>query len=313
MKLPKKVNIYEVGPRDGFQNESKFIETEKKIDIINRVVDSGIRQIEIGSFVHPKAVPQMKDTETVIKKIKRKEGATLRALVPNLKGTERAINAGVDKIKLMFSATESHNISNANKSRDESFIEFEKCVVLAKEHNIPVAGGMAVAFGCPFEGDVPINELKILTKKWLSIGVSELVLADTTGMANPLQVYSLCSELRKTYPEVNWYLHLHNTRGLALANIVAAMQAGIVSFDSSFAGLGGCPYAPGASGNASSEDIVHMCEEMGIKTGIDLDKAIELAKLVKDLVGHETESYMLRAGKVKDLIKEKPKEQKKMC
>ncbi len=309
MNLPRKVLICEVGPRDGLQNEKVFIETGQKVELINRAAAAGLALIEIGSFVHPKAIPQLRDMDDVAKQIAKKEGVEYRALVLNLKGAERAIAAGVPKIKLTLSATESHNRSNLNNSIAGSLEGFGACLALAREHGIPVSGAISVAFGCPFEGEVPERQIIYIARELITLGIREISLADTTGMANPSQVYSRVSAILDRFPDITWNLHLHNTRGMALANIVMAMQAGITRFDASFAGLGGCPYAPGASGNVATEDLVHMCREMGIDTGIDLDKMIDLARYVRDLVGHETDSFVLKAGKCSDLAGYRPKGQ----
>jgi len=311
LKLPKKIVVCEVGPRDGFQNEKGFIPTEKKVEIINKVADAGFKVIEIGSFVHPKAVPQLIDIDEVATLINRKQGVEYRALVTNVKGVERAIKAGVNKIKLAVSASESHNLSNFNRKPEETIEGFKQCITLARGNDISVSAAIATSFGCPFEGKIPAGQIEKLVKCFLDFGINEISLSDTTGMANPTQVNNLCSQMIEKFPEVKWILHFHNTRGMALANILAGIEAGATWFDGAFSGLGGCPYAPGASGNVASEDLIHMCDEMGIETGIDLDKAIEIARVVKECVGHETDSYMLKAGKAKDLIPDKPKTQSK--
>lgn len=309
MRLPKEVVVCEVGPRDGIQNEKIFIPTEKKVELINRATDAGYKVIEIGSLVHPKAVFQLADTDEVFSLIDIKQGVEYRVLATNLKGVERAVAAGIKKVKLTVSASESHNISNFNRKPEETIAGFEACVNLAAKNKIDVSGAISTAFGCPFEGGIPLAQIKKLVKRFLSIGITEISLSDTTGVANPDIVYNRCSEMIKSFPKVKWILHFHNTRGMALANIVAGMQAGVTCFDGAFSGLGGCPYAPDASGNISSEDLVHMLEEMNIQTGVDLDKAIELGRYVKELVKHETDSCMLKAGKSSDLIKERPKKQ----
>ncbi len=312
MKLPKYVTICEVGPRDGFQPEKVIISTEGKIDVINLVTDSGISVIEIGSFVHPKAVPQMADTDEVAKKITKHSGTQYRALVSNLKGVERAIACGIDRIKLTHSASDSHNLSNFNQPIAQSVEGFKICLELARKHHLIVSGAISVAFGCPFEGKIPVEKLKIYVKQFQEYGIDELSLSDTTGMGNPRQVYDMMADMVQSFPDIKWLLHMHDTRGMALPNILAAMQAGVTRFDASFSGLGGCPYAPGASGNVATEDLVHMLHEMGVETGINLDLAIESAKLAKKLVGHETDSRLLKAGKVSDLVLTRPCGQNKI-
>jgi len=312
MQLPKKVTICEVGPRDGFQQEKTIIPTAAKVDIINRVAASGVQVIEIGSFVHPKAVPQMADSDEVARRIEKMPGVQYRPFLTNLKGVERALACGLDRIKLSHAASESHNLSNFNQTIEQTVKGFEACVELAVKHNAVLSAALTVSFGCPFEGKVPLENIKAHVRRLNEYGIYEISLADTTGMANPNQVYGMMSDLVQTFPEVKWILHMHDTRGMALANILAAMQAGVSWFDASFSGLGGCPYAPGASGNVATEDLVHMLHEMGIETGIDLDQAIETARLARALVGHETDSRMLKAGKVSDLVLEKPKGQNKI-
>ncbi|MBV1756393.1 MAG: hydroxymethylglutaryl-CoA lyase [Dethiosulfatibacter sp.] len=312
MKLPKEIIICEVGPRDGFQNEKTPIKIEDKIKSIDMASEAGFRVIEIGSFVHLKAVPQMADTDEIARMIKKKPNVEYRALAANLLGIERAYKAGVKKVKLTVSASESHNISNFNRKPKESVKIFKECVDLAKKYDIEVSGAISTSFGCPFEGEISIERIDELVLEFVKLGIKEISLSDTTGVANPKEVYEKCLYFKTKYKDLKWILHLHNTRGMALANVLAGMGAGIIFFDSSFAGLGGCPYAPGASGNLATEDLVHMLQEMDIKTGINIDKAIETGKFIKKIVGHDTDSYVLKAGKVKDLVKEKPKKQNKI-
>jgi len=307
--FPKKVSICEVGPRDGLQNEKTILSINDKADLINSAIDAGYKIIEVGSFVHPKAIPALADTDEVFKMINKKEDVEFRVLITNLKGVERAIKVGVKKVKLTVSASESHNISNFNKKPEETIKGFKECCELARKNGIVVSGAISTSFGCPFEGDISINAIDKIIGEFIKLNILEISLSDTTGMANPKDVYEKCLYVKEKYPQIKWNLHFHNTRDMGLANIISAMEAGMTNFDASFSGLGGCPYAPGASGNVCSEDIVQMLEEMGIETGINLDKTIVLAKKVEKLVGHKTESYMLKAGKVKDLVKMKPKRQ----
>ncbi|MBN2286313.1 MAG: hydroxymethylglutaryl-CoA lyase [Tissierellales bacterium] len=306
MFFPGKITICEVGPRDGFQNEKGVISLEDKIFCINQATESGYQVIEIGSFVHPKAVPQMSDTDEIAKHIKRKDDVQYRALVTNLRGIERAASCGVNKVKLTVSASESHNMTNFNKKPYETINDFQACVELADKYNMSVSGAISTAFGCPFEGPISLDRIAELVESFMRIGIHEISLSDTTGVANPKQVYERSQILTNRYSNIKWFLHFHNTRGMALANVVAGMSAGITHYDAAFAGLGGCPYAPGASGNLSSEDLVHMLHEMGIETGVNLDQAIKLGAYVKKMVNHDTDSYILVAGKVSDLVKEKP-------
>lgn len=307
----KEVIITEVCPRDGFQSVSEWIPTEEKVRIINQLIDCGYKQIEVTSFVHPKAIPQLKDADEVLKQIKRSENVKLRALVPNTRGLERAIAAGVDKVKLMLSASDSHSISNANCKTEEAIQKFEPLVELAGKSGMKVSGSISVAFGCPYEGEIPIERLVMICERYGSLGINEISLADTTGMANPLRIKNTVRELRKRFPDVTFSLHLHNTRGMAFANAVAGWEEGIIHFDSSAGGLGGCPYAPGASGNIASEDLIHGFEEMGIKTNLSLDSVLEAAKDLQQSLPQYVDSFILKAGKCSELSAS-PKGQQKV-
>ena len=302
MNWPKRVIFCEVGPRDGLQNEPCMLSVEQKIALIEGAANAGVPIIEVGSFVHPKAVPQMSDTDEVAVRMQRKAGVEYRCLVSNKKGVERALASGIKKVKLMLSASESHAKANLNKSISELLDGFAACVEFARANGAEVSGAISTAFGCPFEGKIPASRLADITKRFCDLGITELSMSDTTGMANPRQVYDTASLMLDGFPDVRWFLHFHNTRGMALANIAAGLNAGVIRYDASLAGLGGCPFAPGASGNVASEDVLHMLGEMGIETGIDLDKMIALAKQLQSWVGHSTDSSVLRAGKVSDLV-----------
>lgn len=301
VQWPEKVIFCEVGPRDGLQNEPSTLAVERKIALIEGVADAGVKIVEVGSFVHPKAVPQMADTDEVARTFRRVEGVEYRALVANLKGVERAMASGITKVKLTVSASESHAKANLNKTPRELIEGFKECAAFAAAHGMEVSGAVSTAFGCPFEGKVPPSQIREIASRMHDLGLTELSLSDTTGMANPRQVFDLSSMMMKEFPDVRWFLHFHNTRGMALANIVAGMQAGVVRFDGSLAGLGGCPYAPGASGNIASEDMIHMFHEMGIETGIDLGHIIALAGQLRDWVGH-ADSAVLKAGTCAELV-----------
>jgi hydroxymethylglutaryl-CoA lyase len=311
MRLPKRAYILEVGPRDGFQAEKAWIPTERKIEIIDALSKTGLPEIQATSFVHPKAIPQLADAEAVMKGIHRPAGMHYRVLVPNLKGLQRALALKPDKVHFMNSVTESHNHSNANRSVDESLDQIAEMFAVAKEASVPVVGGMACAFGCPFEGEVPIEQLERVARRYVEIGIREIGPADTIGVANPRQVYDVMSHLVDKFPEVTWNLHLHNTRDMALANVVAALQAGVSRFDGAVGGLGGCPYAPGATGNIATEDMVNMLQEMGVETGIDLDALIAVAKRLQEVINHPLDSCMVKAGRCTDL-KPAPREQQKV-
>jgi len=301
IQWPEKIIFCEVGPRDGLQNEPSVLSVEKKTALVEGAADAGVKIIEIGSFVHPKAVPQMADTDELAGKFRRAAGVEYRTLVANLKGVERALASGITKVKLTVSASESHAKANLNKTPRELIEGFKECTAFAAANGIEVSGAISTAFGCPFEGKVPPSQVKEIAGRMHDLGLAELSLSDTTGMANPRQVFDLSSMMRKEFPDVKWFLHFHNTRGMALANTVAGMQAGVIRFDGSLAGLGGCPFAPGASGNIASEDMIHMFHEMGIETGIDLDRIISLAKQLRDWVGH-SDSSVLKAGTCADLV-----------
>ncbi|QQK81724.1 hydroxymethylglutaryl-CoA lyase [Salicibibacter cibi] len=309
--LPNEVTIWEVLPRDGFQMESDWIPTEEKIRIIRHLAQTGIKHIEATSFVHPRAIPQLKDAESVIKGVQDLNNITFRALVPNLKGAERAIDAGVRKLKLLLSSTDSHSLNNSNSTVKEAQEKLLPIVDFATTKNVEVSGSLTVAFGCPYEGEVPVDKIIPLIERYNEMGIKEVSLADTTGMGNPIQVYEVLGKLRKTFPDSMFTLHLHNTRGMAFANALAGLSQGVTSFDSSTAGLGGCPYAPNAAGNIATEDLVHGFHEMNIQTGIDVDKLVDAASGVAKTFGHDGGSFVLKAGQNKDLHV-KPKRQKKM-
>lgn len=301
---PNKVTICEVGLRDGLQNEKRIFSVEEKLQLLNAVVESGVKIIEVGSFVHPKAVPAMADTDKLVQAMEKVNGVEYRVLVPNLKGVERAHASGISKVKLTVSASEAHCINNFNKKPLEMMESFHECVDFAAKNNMEVSGAVSTSFGCPFQGKVPVAQVKNVVREFLKLGITELSLSDTTGMANPRQVFELGTHMRKTFPQVKWVMHFHNTRDMALANIVAGIQSGITTFDGAFAGLGGCPFAPGASGNVSTEDVIHMLHEMGIDTGVNLEKVMATARLAEQLAGHQASSAVLKAGRCEDLTKQ---------
>lgn len=306
MDLVKKITICEVGPRDGLQNEATILTIEQKVEIIKDMIDAGFKVIEVGSFVSPKAVPQMANTDEVFKLIPMIDGVEYRTLIANVKGVERAVACGCKKVKLNVSASKAHNLANLNMTPEESVEGFKACVDKALANNIEISGSISMAFGSPWEKEIPVQDVKDIVQAYLNVGITEISLSDASGMAYPSQVYEICTEMKREFPQVNWWLHFHNTRGLGIANIVAGMQAEITQFDTSFAGVGGCPFVPGAAGNVSTEDVIHMCDEMKVETGIDLDKAMVISKKIVEIVGHSTDSYLLRAGKSKDLIRELP-------
>jgi len=297
MKLPARVTICEVGTRDGFQIEPDFIPTEVKIEIVDRLSEAGVPSIEVTSFVHPKVVPQLRDAEAVMAAIHRRPGTRYSALVPNDKGAVRAIDAGVDEIHTVISASESHNLANVNMTVGESLEKLKAVMQVAERARVPVSCGISTSFGCPFEGDVPITQLERVVGALAGMGARSIGLADTTGMANPRQVGLVLEHLVPRFPGVTWTLHTHDTRAMAIPNILAAIEHGVIHFDSSIGGLGGCPFAPGASGNVCSEDLVHCLHAMGVETGIDLDRLIAVSRRVQEVVGRALPGQIVKAGK----------------
>ena len=302
MKLPSSITLCEVGLRDGLQNETYILNTEQKLEMLRGLIDAKFPVIEVGSFMHPRAVPQMANTDEVFKAIGDVPGVELRALIPNLRGIQRAIDCGCKKVKLNVSASRQHNLKNLNMTPEESVAGFASCVDAAVENGIAISGSISMPFASPWEGRITEEDVDAIIEAYLKVGITEISLSDTSGMAVPNQVYNLCCHIKEKYPQATWWLHFHNTRGLAMANIMAAMEAGMDRFDSSFGGLGGCPFVPGAAGNISTEDVLHLCEESGIATGIDITKVIELSRKLKELLNHDMDSSILRAGRSCDLI-----------
>jgi hydroxymethylglutaryl-CoA lyase len=301
--LPSRIRLCEVGLRDGLQNEPKILSVSEKLKLAEGLIEAGFKVIELGSFMSPKAVPQMADTDQLFRLLNNVEGVELRALVANKKGIERAIDCGCKKVKLNVSASKGHNLANINKTPRETVASFAENVDLAIKNGLEVSGSISMPFGSPWEGLIPIEDVEEIVEAYVEVGIMEISLSDASGMATPKQVYDICSSMQKKYPFVKWWLHFHNTRGMAIANIIAAMEAGITNFDTALGGTGGCPFVPGAAGNVSSEDVVHMMDEMGIDTGVDILKLIELSRGLLAELGHEGDSYILKAGRSKDLLK----------
>ena len=300
--LPTAITRCEVGQRHGQQHEKTILPTEQKVELLRGLIDAGFKVIEVGSFMHPKAVPQMADTDEVYKAIGDAPGVELRALIPNLRGVKRAVDCGCKKVKLNVSASRQHNLKNLNMTPEQSVAGFADCVQAAKENGIAISGSISMPFASPWEGRIPLSDIESIIDAYLNVGITEISLSDTSGMGVPNQVYQMCVRVREKYPQATWWLHFHNTRGLAIANILAAMEAGMTQFDGSFGGLGGCPFVPNAAGNISTEDVLNMCDEMGVETGVDIVKVMELSRKMKELLGHDLDSYILRAGRAKDLI-----------
>ncbi|MCS0669982.1 hydroxymethylglutaryl-CoA lyase [Cytobacillus firmus] len=300
--MKKNITITEVVTRDGLQIEPMIVETEYKISMVKRLIESGIKRIEVTSFVHPKYVPQMSDAEAVMKGLTdRPEDVALCTLALNERGVERAITAGTDEINFTFSASETHNQKNARRSVAESLNNINSLIRRAEEVKLPVNIGIATSFGCPFEGIYKTERILELVRQLTDMGVQSVLLADTTGMAHPRQIRETCSQVLDQFPEIKLQLHLHNTRGMGAANVLAGIEAGVTHFDSSLAGIGGCPFAPGASGNICTEDVVHMLELMGYETGIDIDKMILAARDLEKKLNKQLPGQVMKAGKSVDL------------
>ena len=301
MNHPGYAEITEVGPRDGFQAERGFIPTAQKIEFIDRSIDAGVPRIEATSFVSPRAVPQLADAEEVLRGVHRGRGAVLAALVPNKRGALRAAEAGVDEMVVFLSATESHNRKNVNRSIEESLAGFEEVARVAEEAGTPVRGAISTAFGCPFEGDVPAVRVAGIARRFQALGFAGASLGDTTGMATPPLVAAAVRAVRAAAPELGLGLHFHNTRGIGLANVMAGLGLGVDKYESSFGGIGGCPFAPKATGNVCTEDLVYLLEEMGIDTGVDLRGLAGVARDVEAAVGYELPGQIMKAGLRLDL------------
>ncbi|EMI09578.1 MAG: hydroxymethylglutaryl-CoA lyase YngG [Anoxybacillus sp.] len=288
-----RVTVKEVGPRDGLQNEPTFIQTEDKIAWINQLSQTGLTYIEVTSFVHPKWIPQLADAYEVASRIERVEGVTYAALVPNKKGLEGALAANIDEVAVFMSASETHNRKNINKSMEETYVVLKEVIDEAKRENKTVRGYVSTVFGCPYEGTVSIERVISVSERLFELGIDELSLGDTIGVANPVQVQQTLERLLKRFPAEKIALHFHNTRGMALANVFASLQMGITIFDSSLGGLGGCPYAPGASGNLATDDLVYMLTQMGIECGVQLEPLTEAARWIEEKIGRPLTSHHL--------------------
>jgi hydroxymethylglutaryl-CoA lyase len=293
-KWPKQVRIKEVGPRDGLQNEKAAISTEDKIAWINQLSKTGLTYIEITSFVHPKWIPQLSDALEVATRIERAPGVTYAALVPNQKGLEKALAAQVDEVAVFMSASETHNRKNINKSIEETFPVLEEVVRAAKQEGKTVRGYVSTVFGCPYEGNVSVEQVIRVSERLFDMGIDELSLGDTIGVATPKQVQELLEIVLKRFSKEKLAMHFHDTRGTALANILISLEMGITTFDSSLGGLGGCPYAPGASGNVATDDLVYMLHGMDIATGIDVERLTEAALFIQEKIGRPLSSRYLQ-------------------
>ncbi len=292
----KFVTVTEVGTRDGFQAEPEFIATADKVATINGLIDAGVRSIEATSFVSPRALPQLADAAEVLAQVHRNPNVRLAVLVPNARGAERAAAAKADMMVGFISASESHCKTNLNKSIDQAIADFAEVVPIARQWDIKLRGAVATAFGCPFEGEVSLNNILKIVGSYDAHGIRNITFGDTTGMATPPVVTRVVDAVRNKYPDMEIALHFHNTRGVGLANVMNGLQLGVREFESSIAGLGGCPFAPGATGNICTEDLVYLLEECGYETGIDLEKLIGVAKQVEQMMGRQLPGQMMKAG-----------------
>lgn len=295
-----RIHFNEVVTRDGFQIEPNFIPTDDKVALVNELSQCGYAKIEVTSFTSAKAIPMLRDAEEVMGRIHRQPGVEYTVLVPNVRGAERALESRADEFNLVMSTSETHNWTNLRMPREKSFASLREVIALAGGR-VPINVSLSACFGCPMEGDVPADEVMRWAHRFAELGVRGLTICDTTGMAHPRQVASMCTALRQQFPGLQLTLHFHNTRGMGLANVVAAADAGIDRFDGSLGGLGGCPYAPGASGNICSEDAIHMLEAMGFATGIDLERLLPIARRLPAIVGHEVPGQVAKAGRTCDL------------
>jgi hydroxymethylglutaryl-CoA lyase len=294
----KRIFIQEVVTRDGFQAESRFVPTEVKIALINRLSQAGYAKVEVSSFTSPKAIPMLADAEAVMRGIERIPGVEYTALIPNLKGAERALNVGVDEFNLVMSVSEAHNHANLKMSCEDSFQALNSVIQLAHANQTATNVSLSTSFGCPMSGVTPLQDLMLWIQRFADLGVRGISLCDTTGMAHPAQVKAICETVLTQYPALQWTLHFHNTRGMGLANALAALNSGIDRFDASLGGLGGCPYAPGATGNICTEELVHMFDLMGLDTQMQIDRLLAISTDLQTLVGRTLPSQLLMAGKV---------------
>ena len=299
--MGNRIFIHDVVPRDGFQIEPSWIPTERKIEIIDLLSATGVAKIEATSFVSPKAVPNLRDAAEVMAGIRRNPAVEYVALVPNARGAERALAAKMDEIVLVVSASETHNRANVRRSVADSFAGFGEVLDVLQGSNTGVVGAIATAFGCPFEGVVPEAQVIDCIARYVDLGVRSVTFGDTTGVANPRQVEQLVRTVSRRFPDVELTLHFHNTRGMGLANVVAGIGAGVARFEGCLGGLGGCPFAPGATGNVCTEDVVHMLQCMGYDTGVDLERLLAASRRLGEIVGHELPGQVVKAGKSSDV------------
>ena len=295
-----RIYFNDVVTRDGFQIEPNFIPTDDKVRLIDELSQCGFAKIEVTSFTSPKAIPMLRDAEEVMGRIKRVPSVEYTVLVPNLRGAERAFESKADEFNLVMSTSETHNLANLRMTREKSFAGLAE-VIKYVDGRTPINVSLSTSFGCPMEGDVPQKVVEGFAQRFADLGVRGLTICDTTGMANPAQVISMSESMQKLFPEMQVTMHFHNTRGMGLANVLAAVQSGITRFDGSLGGLGGCPYAPGASGNISSEDAIHMLDAMGYDTGMNISNLLAIARELPAIVGHSVPGQVAKAGRTCDL------------
>ncbi|ABM38803.1 hydroxymethylglutaryl-CoA lyase [Polaromonas naphthalenivorans] len=300
MTAKKRIFFNEVATRDGFQIEPGFIPTDDKVALVDALSDCGYAKIEVTSFTSPKAIPMLRDAEEVMGRIRRAPGVEYTVLVPNLRGAERALESRADELNLVMSVSETHNLANLRMPREKSFAALLD-VICHVDGKTPINVSLSCCFGCPMEGEVVLDEVLRWGERFAGLGVRGLTICDTTGMAHPAQVSRMVEVLQQRFADLQLTLHFHNTRGMGLANVLAAVQSGITRFDGSLGGLGGCPYAPGASGNVTSEDAIHMLDAMGYDTGIDLSKLLAVARQLPGIVGHDVPGQVAKAGRIMDL------------
>jgi hydroxymethylglutaryl-CoA lyase len=294
--LPERVDVYEVGPRDGLQNELRTLPTRDKARLIEALVAAGEKRIEVTSFVSPKWIPQLADAEELLRLVGRREGVVFSALVPNLKGLQRAKEAGLEEAAVFISASEAHSKKNINKSIDEALAGAKEVAVAARQAGMRVRGYLSTVWGCPYEGQVPVERVVDISRQLVDAGLYQLSLGDTIGVGTPRQTEEILGALLKHMPVEKLALHLHDTRGTALANTLVGLAMGVRTFDASIGGLGGCPYAPGAAGNLATEDAVYMLHGMGVQTGIDLDKLVGAGEIAQELIGRKLAGKYLQAA-----------------
>jgi len=304
LSLPKTISLMEVGPRDGLQNEKAFVPTFEKIEFIEALASSGIRRIEATAFVSPRYIPPLSDQMEVMRGIKKRSGAIYAALVPNFLGYERAIKSGADEISIVIAVTNSHNQKNLNADTETVFSRYKEVSTMAKRDKIPFRAYLSCTFGCPYEGDISLGRVVDLIGRLLSLGAYEVSLSDTIGIASPLKTKEVLDAVLKKFPSDLLALHMHDTRGMALANIFLALSMGIHSFDSAAGGLGGCPYAPGASGNVATEDFLNMLHSMGIDTGIDIDQVIKASLKIEGRIKKHVPSKLAAIKRARENLSE---------